>query len=96
MFVDSAFRFQCSYGTRDKSTSSILGVVQRFVADMEVPQTFRTDIRGQRFSLPVPVRDAGQERIYHPWCDAPFRGRHGSSASISDGQRRLVHQLDVR
>ena len=32
MFVDSASRFQHPYGTRDKSASVILGVVQRFVA----------------------------------------------------------------
>ena len=37
MFVDSTFRFQRPYGTRDKSASAILGVVQRFVADMGVP-----------------------------------------------------------
>ena len=29
MFVDSASRFQRPYGTRDKSASAILGVVQR-------------------------------------------------------------------
>ena len=43
MFVDSASRFQRPYGTRDKSASAILGVVQRFVADMGVPRVFRTD-----------------------------------------------------
>ena len=43
MFVDSASRFQCPYGTRDKSASAILGVVQRFVADMGVSRAFRTD-----------------------------------------------------
>ena len=43
MFVDSAFRFQRPYGTRDKSTSAILDVAQRFVADMGVPRAFRTD-----------------------------------------------------
>ena len=43
MFVDSASRFQLSYGTRDKSASAILGVVQRFVADTGVPRAFRTD-----------------------------------------------------
>ena len=41
MFVDSACRFQ--YEIRDKSASAILGVVQRFVADMGVPRPFRTD-----------------------------------------------------
>ena len=43
MFVDSAYRFQRPYETRDKSASAILGVVQRFVADMGVPRVFRTD-----------------------------------------------------
>ena len=43
MFVDSASRFQRPYGTRDKSASAILGVVQRFVADMVVPRAFQTD-----------------------------------------------------
>ena len=43
MFVDSASRFQRPYGTRDKSASAILGVVQRFVANMGVPRAFQTD-----------------------------------------------------
>ena len=43
MLVDSASRFQRPYGTRDKSASAVLGVVQRFVADMGVPRAFRTD-----------------------------------------------------
>ena len=43
MFLESASRFQRPYGTRDKSASAILGVVQRFVADMGVPRAFRTD-----------------------------------------------------
>ena len=43
MFVDSAYRFQRPYGTRDTSASAILGVVQWFVADMGVPRAFRTD-----------------------------------------------------
>ena len=43
MIVDSASRFQRPYGTRDQSASAILGVVQRFVADMGLPRAFRTD-----------------------------------------------------
>ena len=43
MFVGSASRFQRPYGTRDKSASAILGVLQRFVADMGAPRAFRTD-----------------------------------------------------
>ena len=43
IFVDSASRFRRPYGTREKSASVILGMVQHFVADMGVPQAFRTD-----------------------------------------------------
>ena len=43
MFVDSASRFQRAYGTRDRSASAILGVVQRFVADKVLPRAFRMD-----------------------------------------------------
>ena len=43
MFVDSASRFQRPYGTRDKHACAILGLVQRFMADMGVPRAFRTD-----------------------------------------------------
>ena len=43
MFVDSASRFHRPYGTRDKSASAILGVVQRFVTEMGVWRAFRTD-----------------------------------------------------
>ena len=44
MFVDSAFRLQRPYGTRDKSAAAtLLAVVKRFIADMGVPQAFRSD-----------------------------------------------------
>ena len=43
MLVDSDSRFQHPYGTRAKSASAILGVVQRFIADMGVPRAFRKD-----------------------------------------------------
>ena len=43
MFADSASRLQRPYGTRDKSAATILAVVKRFVADMGVPQAFRSD-----------------------------------------------------
>ena len=42
-FVDSASRFQRPRGARDKSASTILGVVTRFVADIGLPRAFRTD-----------------------------------------------------
>ena len=50
MFVDSTSRFQRPYGTRDKSASAILGMVQRFVADMGVPRAFRTDNSGAEYT----------------------------------------------
>ena len=43
MLVDSASRLQRPYGTRDKSAAAILAVVKRFIADMGVPQAFRSD-----------------------------------------------------
>ena len=43
MFVDSASRLQRPYGVREKSAAAILSVVKRFVADMGVPRSFRTD-----------------------------------------------------
>ena len=43
MFVDSASHLQRPYGTRDKSAAAILAVVKRFIADMGVPQAFRSD-----------------------------------------------------
>ena len=43
MFVDSDSRLQRPYGARDKNSSTILGVVKRFVTDMGVPRAFRTD-----------------------------------------------------
>ena len=43
MFVDSAYRFQRPYRTRDKSASAIFGVMKRFVADMGFPRPFGTN-----------------------------------------------------
>ena len=43
MFVDSGSRFQRPYGTRNKSASAILDMVQRFVAGMGARRAFRTD-----------------------------------------------------
>ena len=54
MFIDSAYRFQCLCGTRDKSAAVILGVVQRFVAEMGVPRAFRTD-NGAEYTIPTIV-----------------------------------------
>ena len=43
VFVDSTFRLQRPYGTRDKSAAAILAVVRRFIADMRVRRAFRSD-----------------------------------------------------
>ena len=43
IFVDSASRLQRPYGVGEKSAAAILSVVKRFVADMGVQRTFRTD-----------------------------------------------------
>ena len=47
MFVDRASRLQRPYGTRDKSTATILAVVKRFIANMGVPRAFRSDNRAE-------------------------------------------------
>lgn len=43
MFLDSASRLQRPYGTREKSASVILAVVNRLVANMGISRTFRAD-----------------------------------------------------
>ena len=43
MFIDSASRLQRPDGVREKSAVAILSVVKRFVADMGVPRTSRTN-----------------------------------------------------
>ena len=43
MFVDSASHLQRPYEARDKSASTMISQVKRFVADMGVPRAFRTD-----------------------------------------------------
>ena len=41
-------------------------------------RALRRHVRGQRFSLPAPIRDPGQERIRHSRCGAAVCGRHGT------------------
>ena len=43
MFVDSSFRLQRPYGSRDKSAAAILVSVKRFIADVGVQRSFRND-----------------------------------------------------
>ena len=43
LFIDSASRLPCPCGTRDKCVSTILGVVESFVADVGIPCAIRTD-----------------------------------------------------
>ena len=43
MFVNSASRLQRPYGAREKSATTVVSVVKRFVADMGTSRAFRTD-----------------------------------------------------
>ena len=70
MFVDSASYFQRPYGTRDKSASAILGVVQRFVADIRVPRVFRTD-NGAEYTSSAFVEYCKSLQIHHE-LTAPY------------------------
>ena len=70
MFVDSASHFQRPYETRDKSASAIVGVVQRFVADVEVPRVFRTD-NGAEYTSSAFVEYCNSLQIRHE-LTAPY------------------------
>ena len=43
MFVDSTFRLQRPYSTRDNTAAAILAVVKRFMVDMGIPRAFQSD-----------------------------------------------------
>ena len=94
MFVDSASRFQRPYGTRDKSASAILGVVQRFVADMGVPRAFRTD-NGTEYTNSAFVEYCNSLQIrreltapYTPQQNGPVAG--GLSRAIKAGHAARI------
>ena len=94
MFVDSASRFQHPYGTRDKSASAILGVVQRFVADMRVPRAFRTD-SGAEYTNSTFVEYSNSLRIrreltapYTPQQNGPIES--GPSRAIKAGHAARI------
>ena len=94
MFVDSASRFQRPYGTRDKSASAILGVVQQFVADMGVPWAFRTD-NGTEYTNSAFVEDCNSLQIrreltapYTPQQNGPVES--GLSLAIKAGHPALI------
>ena len=89
MFVDSASRFQRPYGTRDKSASTILGVVQWFVTDMGLPRAFRTD-NGTEYTNSEFVEYCNSIQIrreltvpYTPQQNGPVEG--GLSRALKDG-----------
>ena len=99
MFVDSAFRFQSPYGTRDKSASAILGVVQRFVADVGAPRSFRTD-NGTEYTISAFVGYCNSLQIrreltapYTPQQNGPVE--NGLSRAIKAGHaaRTEVNRL---
>ena len=66
----------CSQHGPHRHRGAVPGIIGRLVI---------RHVCGQRFPLPAPVRDPGQERIGHPRCGAAVWGRHGSSASVLDG-----------
>ena len=86
MFVDSASRFQRPYGTRDKSASAILGVVQRFVADMRVPRAFRTD-NGAEYTNSTFVEYFNSLRI-HRELTAPYTPQQ--NGPVESGLSRTI------
>ena len=99
MFVESASRFQRPHGTRDKSTSVILGVVQRFVADMGVPQAFRTD-NGAEYTNSTLVEYCNSLRIrreltapYTPQQNGPVESGLSRAIKAEHAARIEVNRL---
>ena len=104
MFVDSASRFQRPYGTRDKSVSAILGVVQRFVANMGVPRAFRTD-NGTEYTNSAFVEYCNSLQIrreltapYTPQQKGPVESGLSRTIKVGHAARIEVNKLfpDVR
>ena len=87
MLVDSASRFQRPYGTRDKSASAILGVVQRFVDDMGVPRAFRTD-NGAEYTNSTFVDYCDSLRI-HRELTAPYTPQQ--NGPVESGLSRAIN-----
>ena len=99
MFVDSASRFQSRYGTRDENASAILGVVQRFVADMGVPRAFRTD-NGADYTSSTFVECCNSLRIhreltalYTPQQNGPVSGLSRRAIKAGHAARIEVNRL---
>ena len=86
MFVDSASRFQRPYGTRDKSASAILSVVQRLVADMGVPRAFRTE-NGAEYTNSTFVEYCKSLRI-HRELTAPYTPQQ--NGPVESGLSRAI------
>ena len=99
MFVDSASRFQRPYGTWDKSASAILGVVQRFVADMGLPRAFWTD-NGTEYTNSEFVEYCNSIQIrreltvpYTPQQNGPVESRLSRSLKAGYAARLEVNKL---
>ena len=99
MFVDSASRFQRPYGTRDKSASAILGVVQRFVADMGLSRAFRTD-NGTEYTNSDFVEDCNSLQIrgeltapYTPQQNGPVEKGLSRALKAGHAARLEVNKL---
>ena len=86
MFVDSASHFHRPYGTRDKSALAILGVVQRFVADMGVPRVFRTD-NGAEYTNSAFVKYCNSLQIRHE-LTAPYTPQE--NGPVESGLSRAI------
>ena len=91
MFVDSALRLQRPCGTREKSAASIFSVVKRFVADMGVPRTSRTD-HGTEYSNSMFV-DSGMTSEFV--ASLRYRTRQ-SRMDPSRARYRELSRLDTR
>ena len=86
MFVDGASYFQRSYGTQDKSASAILGVVQRFGADMRFPRVFRTD-NGAEYTNSAIVKYYNNLQI-RPELTAPYTPQE--NGPVESGLSRAI------
>ena len=97
--MDSTSYFQRPYGTRDKSASAILGVVQRFVADMGVPRVFRTD-NGAEYTNSAFVEYCNSLQIrreltapYTPQENGPAESEHSRAIKAGHVARIEVNRL---
>lgn len=104
MFVDSALCLQRQHGACEKSASTVLALMKRFVADMGVPGAFRTD-NGTEFTNAVFVDYCNNLGIWrnvttpsNPQQNGPVESSITRALKAGHAARFGVHQLfvDVR